>query len=182
MRELIIRSEKVQTHTRISEIILQYLIFIDVLIFIIPMWFLSNILINVNCYNNAGYLEVSLPDIIHGLPLLCTWFTIVWHSLLSFKHKRILSTVFSITFSKIYKVILLISLMMLFFNSWRVLVVLMQTFHLKYLHRKKYGGVKSRDKWHMNIYCHNWKIWTCRIHGSNEMGRHHIQQEKPLQY
>ena len=39
---------------------------------------------------------------------------------LLFKQKRILRTVFSMTFSKISRVILLISSIMLFFNSWRV--------------------------------------------------------------
>ena len=43
---------------------------------------------------------------------------------LLFKHKRILRTVFSMTFSEISGVILLISMMMLFFNSWRVLVTI----------------------------------------------------------
>ena len=52
-----------------------------------------------------------------------------------FKHKRILRTVFFMTFSEISGVIPLISLMVLFFNSWRVLGILMPN-----------GGVKSGNR------------------------------------
>ena len=44
---------------------------------------------------------------------------------LLFKHKRILRTLFSMPSSKISGVILLIYSMMLFFNSWRVLGIMM---------------------------------------------------------
>ena len=44
---------------------------------------------------------------------------------LLFKQKRILRTIFSMTFSQIYGVILLISSMMLFVSSWRVSGILM---------------------------------------------------------
>ena len=38
----------------------------------------------------------------------------------------------------------------------------------------------TTDKWYRNIYCHNWKIWTCRICGFNKMWRHRIQRELPF--
>ena len=65
---------------------------------------------------------------------------------LLFKHKRILCRVFSMTFSKISGVFLQISQMMLFFNSWGVLSILMVTFSLRYPHRKKSGGIKSGNR------------------------------------